>query len=139
MTQRSYTVYLMLIYFNNRSLPEAGWCDIPSSFASNCLKLISASSIKATVVSFSVFWHWLNAYAQAEEMYLDRKQNYSCPGTLCPPLCSNRYMISGFGLIEALALQAQTKPAVGSYRASYVSVSLSPYADPAPRLTPRCA
>lgn len=90
-------------------------------------------------MSFSVLWHWINTYAWAEEMYLYRKQNHSCPGTLCPPLCSNRHMKSGFGPLEALALQAQTKPAVGSYRASYVSMSLSPYAAPAPCLTPRCA
>lgn len=137
-----YTVYLMLIHFNNRSVPEAGKCYIPSSFISNSLKWISGSLIKATVVFFSVLWLWINTYARAEEMHLDRKQNLSCPGTLCPPLYSNvltdRHMKSGSGPIEALALQAQTKPAVGSYGASYVSVSLSPYAASAPRFTPRC-
>ncbi len=69
--------------------------------------------------------------AQTEEMHPDRKQNLSWPGTLCSPLCSNvltdRHMKSGSGTIEALARQAQTKPAVGSYGASYVSVSLSLY------------
>lgn len=49
------------------------------------------------------------------------------PFCLCSKILTDGHMRSGSGPVEALALRSQTKPAVGSHRASYVSVSLSPY------------
>lgn len=70
--------------------------------------------------------------AQPKEMHTERKQNLLWPGTLCSPLCSNvltdRHMKSESRATQSLVLQARAKPAVGSYGASYVSTSLSPYA-----------
>lgn len=67
---------------------------------------------------------------QSEKIHLDRKQNLSLPGTVCSPLCSkvltDRNMKSESGPIQALPLQAQAKPAVGSYGASYVTCSSFP-------------
>lgn len=131
MTLWRYTVCLMLIRFNNQSVPEPG--NIASSFVSDCLKWISGTvswSDCACLVLSS--WRLINTYALLlRRCILTGNRTLSWPGLSVPPFCSNiltdRHMKSGSGPIEALVLQAQTKPAVGSYGATYVSLSLSPY------------
>lgn len=125
--RRRYTVYLTLIHFNN---PVCAWGWKVWHCLIGIFQTRRSGSVYFSDCSLLAPDQHICSPSQSEKMYLDRKQNLSLPGTLCSPLCSkvltDRNMKSESGPIQALPLQAQAKPAVGSYGASYVTCSSFP-------------